>query len=138
MSTPQVPHVNDNPSGPEGKAQLIKFLQSKPKQPPFKSLTHAELKARVADAHVRGELVEGLIPERSVNIAIGDSGLGKTPLLVQLGLCVASEGGWSERELQKAEASNFIAVRLGSRILRSETAGIAAVTLAQHLFGDLR
>ena len=56
----------------------------------------------------------------------------------QLGLCVAPEGGWSERELRKAEASGFIAVRLGSRILRTETAAIAAVTLAQHLFGDLR
>lgn len=53
-------------------------------------------------------------------------------------LCVASEGGWSERELQKAEASGFIAVHLGSRILRTETAAIVAVTLAQHLFGDLR
>lgn len=56
----------------------------------------------------------------------------------QLSLCVASEGGWSERELQNADASHFIAVSLGSRILRAETAGIAAVTLAQHLFGDLR
>lgn len=56
----------------------------------------------------------------------------------QLSVSVASEGGWSERELQKAEANNFIAVCLGSRILRTETAAIAAVTLAQHLFGDLR
>lgn len=56
----------------------------------------------------------------------------------QLSLCVASEGGWSERELLKAETSGFIAVNLGSRILRAETAAIAAVSLAQHLFGDLR
>ncbi len=55
----------------------------------------------------------------------------------QLSLCVASEGGWSERELPKAEESGFMPVSLGSRILRTETAAIAAVTLAQHLFGDL-
>lgn len=55
-----------------------------------------------------------------------------------LSISVASEGGWSERELQNAEANDFIAVHLGSRILRTETAAIAAVTLAQHLFGDLR
>jgi len=56
----------------------------------------------------------------------------------QLSLCVASEGGWSERESQKAEASGFTPARLGSRILRTETAAVAAVSLAQHLFGDLR
>ena len=56
----------------------------------------------------------------------------------RLSLCVASEGGWSERELLKAEAAGFIPVNLGSRILRTETAAIAVVTLAQHLFGDLR
>ncbi|MGH9850405.1 MAG: 16S rRNA (uracil(1498)-N(3))-methyltransferase [Blastocatellia bacterium] len=61
----------------------------------------------------------------------------KLPNVTQLSVCVAPEGGWSEREVEKAEANNFIAVCLGSRILRTETAAIAAVTLAQHLFGDL-
>ncbi|HEX5084907.1 MAG TPA: 16S rRNA (uracil(1498)-N(3))-methyltransferase [Blastocatellia bacterium] len=56
----------------------------------------------------------------------------------QLSLCVASEGGWSERELRKAEDCHVTSVSLGSRILRTETAAIAAVTLAQHIFGDLR
>src|SRR5215475_3958007 len=56
----------------------------------------------------------------------------------QLSLCVASEGGWSERELLKAASCGFTPVRLGSRILRTETAAIVAVSLAQHLFGDLR
>lgn len=55
-----------------------------------------------------------------------------------LTLCVASEGGWSDAELEAAEAHNFLPVHLGQRILRTETAAIAAVTLAQHLFGDLR
>jgi 16S rRNA (uracil1498-N3)-methyltransferase len=56
----------------------------------------------------------------------------------QLSLCVASEGGWSERELRKAGSCGFTPVSLGSRILRTETAAIAAVTLAQHVFGDMR
>src|SRR5262245_28325197 len=55
----------------------------------------------------------------------------------QLSLCVASEGGWSERELGKAASCGFMPVSLGSRILRTETAAIVAVSLAQHLFGDL-
>lgn len=58
--------------------------------------------------------------------------------LDQLCLCVASEGGWSDAELQTAEENNLIPIHLGQRILRTETAAIAAVTLAQHLFGDLR
>ena len=56
----------------------------------------------------------------------------------QLSVCIASEGGWSDTELQAAEAHNFLAVHLGQRILRTETAAITAVALAQHLFGDLR
>jgi hypothetical protein len=35
-------------------------------------------------------LVEGLIRARSVSVLIGDSGLGKSPLAYQLGLCVAA------------------------------------------------
>jgi 16S rRNA (uracil1498-N3)-methyltransferase len=58
--------------------------------------------------------------------------------LNQLTICVASEGGWSESELRKAESRGFTPVSLGSRILRTETAAIAAVSLAQHIFGDMR
>ncbi|MBO0720721.1 MAG: 16S rRNA (uracil(1498)-N(3))-methyltransferase [Blastocatellia bacterium] len=54
-----------------------------------------------------------------------------------LRLLVAPEGGWSEGELQLGEKTGFIPVHLGSRILRAETAGIAAVILSQHLFGDI-
>ena len=37
-----------------------------------------------------GHIVEGLIPPRSVNILVGDSGVGKTPLAYQLALAVAA------------------------------------------------
>jgi 16S rRNA (uracil1498-N3)-methyltransferase len=56
----------------------------------------------------------------------------------QLSLCVAAEGGWSESELRKAAVCGFMPVSLGSRILRTETAAIVAVSLAQHIFGDMR
>ena len=39
-------------------------------------------------------VVEGLIARGSVNIAAGDSGLGKSPLFYQLGLCVAAGIPW--------------------------------------------
>jgi 16S rRNA (uracil1498-N3)-methyltransferase len=56
----------------------------------------------------------------------------------QLSLSVAPEGGWSDSEIQLSGKSGFIPVHLGSRILRTETAAIAAVILSQHLFGDMK
>lgn len=53
-------------------------------------------------------------------------------------LFIGPEGGWSEREKRKAEEHGFHSVTLGSRILRTETAAVVAMTLAQHLAGDLR
>src|ERR1035438_3878316 len=38
-----------------------------------------------ADNH----LVEGLIPQRSVNLLVGDSGIGKSPMAYQIALAVA-------------------------------------------------
>src|SRR5258708_2625012 len=35
-------------------------------------------------------LVDDLLRARSVNLLVGDSGLGKTPLGIQLGICVAA------------------------------------------------
>lgn len=54
-----------------------------------------------------------------------------------LELLIGPEGGLSGTEQDLAEASGFVAVSLGPRTLRTETAAIAAVTLAQGLWGDL-
>jgi len=35
-------------------------------------------------------LVDGLLPERSLGLIVGDSGLGKSPLVYQLGICLAA------------------------------------------------
>jgi 16S rRNA (uracil1498-N3)-methyltransferase len=55
-----------------------------------------------------------------------------------INLCIGPEGGWSDHELQVAEEYGLIPVDLGPRILRAETAALASVTLAQHLFGDVK
>ncbi len=47
------------------------------------------------------------------------------------------EGGFSADERVRAQAAGFLAVRLGPRVLRTETAVIAALTAAQLLWGDL-
>jgi len=46
------------------------------------------------------------------------------------------EGGFSEQERKIAKAAGFIPVRMGARILRTETAVLAALTAVQTLWGD--
>jgi 16S rRNA (uracil1498-N3)-methyltransferase len=55
-----------------------------------------------------------------------------------LTLLVGPEGGLSDRELLLAERAGFVACRLGPRVLRTETAPLAALALLQALLGDLR
>lgn len=47
------------------------------------------------------------------------------------------EGGFSASEAQLAETCGFLPLSLGPRILRAETAPIAAVSILQYAFGDL-
>ena len=54
----------------------------------------------------------------------------------QLGLLIGPEGGLSADEIQQAEQSGFKAARFGPRVLRTETAPVVALTLAQQLWGD--
>jgi 16S rRNA (uracil1498-N3)-methyltransferase len=56
----------------------------------------------------------------------------------ELSLAVGPEGGFSERDLGILRAAGYRGVRMGPRILRTETAGIAALALLQGLHGDLR
>ena len=50
---------------------------------------------------------------------------------------IGPEGGLSDAEQEDALSAGFIAVNLGPRVLRTETAAIAALTLLQREFGDL-
>ncbi|NOR51371.1 MAG: 16S rRNA (uracil(1498)-N(3))-methyltransferase [Gammaproteobacteria bacterium] len=52
-------------------------------------------------------------------------------------LLIGPEGGLSDGEERAAAAAGFCAVRFGPRVLRTETAAIAAVGLIQGVWGDL-
>lgn len=54
-----------------------------------------------------------------------------------LTVLIGPEGGLSGPEEDAALTAGFAAVRLGPRILRTETAAIAALTVLQREFGDL-
>jgi 16S rRNA (uracil1498-N3)-methyltransferase len=50
---------------------------------------------------------------------------------------IGPEGGLTNAEQEAAVAAGFLPVRLGPRVLRTETAAIAALTVLQLEFGDL-
>ena len=52
-------------------------------------------------------------------------------------VAIGPEGGWSPRDRDALSAAGFTGLRLGPRILRTETAGLAAIAALQSRFGDL-
>tara|TARA_B100000029_G_scaffold509343_1_gene598320 strand:+ start:5595 stop:6362 length:768 start_codon:yes stop_codon:yes gene_type:complete len=59
------------------------------------------------------------------------------PHISDLYMLIGPEGGFSPSELEDAKKADFHFIDLGTRILRTETAALAACTLAQYLWGDL-
>ncbi|AGG88030.1 MULTISPECIES: 16S rRNA (uracil(1498)-N(3))-methyltransferase [Rhodanobacter] len=65
----------------------------------------------------------------------------RSPRQLQFGpagglLVVGPEGGLGERDVDALSAAGFEGLRLGPRILRTETAGLAALAALQALHGD--
>ncbi|MEW6646092.1 MAG: 16S rRNA (uracil(1498)-N(3))-methyltransferase [Pseudomonadota bacterium] len=54
----------------------------------------------------------------------------------QLSLLVGPEGGLSDAELSAAQRAGYRGIQLGPRVLRTETAGIAALAILQARWGD--
>lgn len=52
-------------------------------------------------------------------------------------LLIGPEGGWSDDELAACRAAHCAEATLGPRVLRTETAGLAALVAAQVLWGDV-
>ena len=49
---------------------------------------------------------------------------------------VGPEGGWTDEEERLAFEAGFQSVTLGKRVLRTETASLAAIAAMQTLWGD--
>ena len=52
-------------------------------------------------------------------------------------IAIGPEGGFGERDRAALAAARFIGLKLGPRILRTETAGLAAIAALQALYGDV-
>ncbi|HEY5971557.1 MAG TPA: 16S rRNA (uracil(1498)-N(3))-methyltransferase [Pseudoxanthomonas sp.] len=59
------------------------------------------------------------------------------PASHSMAIAIGPEGGWSPRDREILRAVGFSGLRLGPRILRTETAGLAAIAALQSRFGDL-
>lgn len=75
-----------------------------------------------------------LVLKPGANCALVDSAAPASALCLLIG----PEGGFSEREYEDAAIAGFAAVGLGPRVLRTETAAVAAVAIAQSKWGDLQ
>ena len=64
------------------------------------------------------------------------AGIASLPSKVDL--LIGPEGGLDDDELIAAQKSGFMPVRLGPRVLRTETAAVVALSVMQALWGDLQ
>jgi 16S rRNA (uracil1498-N3)-methyltransferase len=62
--------------------------------------------------------------------------LKQLPRPERVALLVGPEGGLTERERTLAERAGYVPVRFGPRVLRTETAPLAAIAAMQTLWGD--
>lgn len=65
----------------------------------------------------------------------GIAALDTAPSRIEL--LIGPEGGFSQHEQQQAADAGFLPISAGPRVLRTETAAIAALTLVQARWGDL-
>ena len=68
--------------------------------------------------------------------AAGKPGVGDIPATIAL--LVGPEGGLSDQEIEAAEQAGYVSMRLGPRVLRTETAPLAAIALLQGWWGDMQ
>lgn len=68
----------------------------------------------------------------------GEQALVDLPPATEIQLLIGAEGGLDPQEVLAAKQAGFQSVRMGPRILRTETAGLAALAVIQALWGDFK
>lgn len=97
---------------------------------------------RVPDVAPARSLGEWLATWQGTGVVLAPDGATTLAALpapaAPLALLVGPEGGFGAREIAHAAARGFASLRLGPRILRTETAGVTALALLQSAWGDMR
>ncbi len=83
-------------------------------------------------AIAKAQNATGLLLAPQGDQALRDMGPPTGPLVLMIG----PEGGWEEGEIAAAHVAGFRSLRLGPRVLRTETAGVAALAALHALWGD--
>jgi 16S rRNA (uracil1498-N3)-methyltransferase len=83
-----------------------------------------------------GESVRLLLAERRDRQSLRTLALPKTATTSIVAL-IGPEGGWTAEELAQAEQAGCLAITLGHKILRAETAAMMTVGILQHRLGEL-
>lgn len=101
----------------------------------FSPIVHEEINFEGAIEKYRSDL-NILFFEKTKDTGLKDIKINTvSPSTVSI--LIGPEGGFTDNESALAHDSGYIAVSLGPRILRSETASIVSVSLIQHIYGDI-
>lgn len=81
------------------------------------------------------------LPADSLRLCLDPRGQWRLDTLPTVGaggivVAIGPEGGWSPRDLQILAEAGFSGLQLGPRVLRTETAGLAALAALQARLGD--
>ena len=79
--------------------------------------------------------------EQDLRLVLDPTGTQTLPtqtITSSIALLIGPEGGLSDREVTLTREYHFQPIKLGPRILRTETATVSALTLLQYQWGDLK
>ncbi|HXS99207.1 MAG TPA: RsmE family RNA methyltransferase [Elusimicrobiota bacterium] len=83
------------------------------------------------------EGMKGAVAADHLRLALREADQKRGANALDAHLFIGPEGGFSEEEVELAEADGAVVFGMGPRILRAETAAAAAITLVQYEFGAL-
>jgi len=94
----------------------------------------------IRPAKMLDEALAGVGPD-TVGLTLDPAGIAPLAQLLgtatRVALAVGPEGGFTEAEIRTLTLAGFRGLRLGPRILRTETAPLAALAILQYARGDL-
>ncbi|MBI3564347.1 MAG: 16S rRNA (uracil(1498)-N(3))-methyltransferase [Elusimicrobia bacterium] len=86
---------------------------------------------------VAWEGMKGSVAAENLRLALREADQGRGAESLDVHLFIGPEGGFSNEEIELAEAGGAVVFGMGPRVLRAETAAAAALTLVQYEFGSL-